>query len=201
MPLSIQANDHKGVIVTPFTTTEQRANGQMKVDYIGVKYRHVSIADAFARRVSHSISPDGTTFFLKTPVIDDETARRVVVEQDQPDVDNEVMAQLRAELGDEYVAALSEQVTNSSETEETPIPLGRRCFPSPIDFKQVNMIVHTETGLTDENGDPTTYAYMIIDSVWIFQVMNSERFVKRYAATGTDASLAAALQSLGITGN
>lgn len=62
------------------------------------------------------------------------------------------------------------------------------------------MIVHTKTGLTDINEDAALYAYMVIDSVWFFQVMDSERFVKRYAAPATDSSLAAALQALGIGG-
>lgn len=114
--------------------------------------------------------------------------------------DNEVMQQLRVELGDEYTDALSEQLTNSTEHEEHGIPFGRCVFPSPTETKQVNMVVHTETRQVDMNGDPAMYAYMVIDTLWVFQVMDSERFIKRYAFPDTDGSLAAALDALGIGG-
>ena len=191
------------VIVTHYHKSEMKQNGVVKTDYVSVKYRHVSLADCFLKKVSHSVSPDGLTFFLKLPTVDDETSRKVEADdEDGEEVDNEVMAQIRAEMGDEYVAALSEQITNSSEFDNIPISIGPRpCFPMPVREKQINMVVHTGTGTVDMNGDPAMHAYMIIDSIWEFQVMNSERFVKRYAPPSADGSLAAALQQLGIGGN
>ena len=62
------------------------------------------------------------------------------------------------------------------------------------------MLVNTETGEMDMDGDQATYAYMVIDSVWIFKVVGSERYMKRYNARGIDGSLAAALDQLGIGG-
>lgn len=126
----------KGITVTNFTVTEQKKDGLMKIDYVGVKYRHSSIADCFANRFSHSVSPDGLTFFLKVPRIDYETSRKVAVAKDEEDIDNEVMAQLRAETGDDYVNALLEQLTNSNEYETLVVGFGRRCFPLATFYKK-----------------------------------------------------------------
>ena len=51
------------VIVTHHCKSEMKQNGVVKTDCVSVKHRHVSLADCFLKKVSHSVGPDGLTFF------------------------------------------------------------------------------------------------------------------------------------------
>lgn len=196
-----------GVTVTPFHKEERHPKGLLEVDYIGVKYRASSLVDVFQKKIKHTVGKEGLSLDIEVPKFDGETTQNLLAhfrrtaDGEESDVLNSVLEAMSDKVGAPYVKALLMQITTASDNnddfEKIHVPFNRKVIPDSMVLHKLPVSVTAETGKYDSHNNPKTYSYKVVDYVFVFKVLNGERFIKRYAAYNED-DLADAFDDLDV---
>lgn len=179
----------------------------MEVDYVGVKYRPKSLIDVFTNSVKHNAARDGLSLEIEFPKFDGDTKQNVDAVAEDEDGDegnpNPLLDKMDEKIGTEYVNALLMQITTAKdegdEFERITIPFKRKVIPESLIVHKLPATMTAETGKYDVQNNPKTYTYKVVDYVYVFKIANSERFIKRYAASnGAGDDLADAFDDLSV---